>query len=387
MTKIIHILPHNIEDFMAGDYHNFDHHLVRFLVKINQFQQQGRPQAVLQQELWVASKKLKKMKEVQHEKGFQVKLFPISLKLPLPLEISFPLMRAVWQQAKQTGIIWHLHSYYLWMNDFLSLILAIKKRPFLVHFRGGGFSNSARGFLYSLFHHLIGLRFSLGLAKLAFIQNQDEIKRVRQWRLANPSKIIYFPNSIPLSEIKPKQNFSFQKEQGLKTIIAGRIAKITRRKENLQILQIILTDYPSFYLEIIGLKQKSPALEELKNTFPERFILTSWLNKKELLEKIRQADLLLYITEREGSPMGLIEAQSQGLPVISFDAEGVRDIIKNGFNGYLVNNIQELPIKIKELLGDPQKLRIFSQNAVENIKKNFIDEKYFPKLIDVYLNR
>jgi glycosyltransferase involved in cell wall biosynthesis len=85
--------------------------------------------------------------------------------------------------------------------------------------------------------------------------------------------------------------------------------------------------------------------------------------------------------------MGLIEAQSQGLPVISFDAEGVRDIIKNGFNGYLVNNIQELPIKIKELLGDPQKLRIFSQNAVENIKKNFIDEKYFPKLIDVYLNR
>ncbi|MCX6791361.1 MAG: glycosyltransferase [Candidatus Gribaldobacteria bacterium] len=384
MAKIIHILPHNIEDFMSGDYNNFDHHSTRFLVKVAHFWHQKYPEIPLQQELWTISKKVKKNEEIQHKNGFIVKLFPLSLKLPLPLELSFPLMRAVFQQAKKTTNIWHLHSYYLWMNDFLGLILKIKKREFFVHFRGGGFSKTARGFLYSFFHYLIGLRFSLSLAKLAFIQNYDEIKRIKTWRLINPSKIIYFPNSVPLSGIKPKNAWGFLETHKLKTITAGRVIKITYRSENLETISKLLKKFPNFNLEIIGLKNSNPVLEKIKNDYPHQLTLTTWVDQKILLEKLKSADLLLFLTEREGSPMTLIEAQAQGLPVISFNVEGVRDIIQDGMNGYLINSINDLDKRLETLFSNPLLIKKMSQQATQKIQNNFNDEFYFSQLVTFY---
>ena len=85
MPKIIHILAHNIEDFITGDYSSFDNHTIRFMEKINKFSNNK-----YEQELWLLSKK-DFSTTVTHKKGFKIRLFPISIKLPLPLEISFSM--------------------------------------------------------------------------------------------------------------------------------------------------------------------------------------------------------------------------------------------------------------------------------------------------------
>lgn len=67
----------------------------------------------------------------------------------------------------------------------------------------------------------------------------------------------------------------------------------------------------------------------------------------------KKADLFILISDYEGLPMVVIEAMSQGVPVISSDVGGVHEIIKNGINGYVVpNEASAFSEKIKIILED-----------------------------------
>lgn len=78
----------------------------------------------------------------------------------------------------------------------------------------------------------------------------------------------------------------------------------------------------------------------------------------------------------EGLPMVLIEAQSRGLPLVSFDCPtGPREIIENEKNGILVppNDVQLLAISIIELIDDSQKrsnMSYVSKQNAENFTSN-----------------
>ena len=59
-------------------------------------------------------------------------------------------------------------------------------------------------------------------------------------------------------------------------------------------------------------------------------------NITELIGLYRDADLFLYPTTADCLGLVLIEACSAGLPIIATDVGGVSDVVKDGFNGYLM---------------------------------------------------
>ena len=74
--------------------------------------------------------------------------------------------------------------------------------------------------------------------------------------------------------------------------------------------------------------------------------------------------------------MTLIEAQSFGLPIISYDIKtGPKDIVNNGEDGYLIenNNEKEFVNKFLELSQNREKIQKFSQKAYENSKRFKLD--------------
>jgi glycosyltransferase involved in cell wall biosynthesis len=93
----------------------------------------------------------------------------------------------------------------------------------------------------------------------------------------------------------------------------------------------------------------------------------------------KQAELFVLLSRNECLPMTLLEAQSAGLPCISFDCEtGPRHIITNEENGLLVEN--ENPEKMAEainnLIDDPEKRTLFSRNARSNVMRFTPDKIY-----------
>ena len=51
---------------------------------------------------------------------------------------------------------------------------------------------------------------------------------------------------------------------------------------------------------------------------------------------LRQADLVVLPSWREGTPRSLLEAMAIGRPIIATDVPGCREVIEDGMNGYLV---------------------------------------------------
>lgn len=98
-------------------------------------------------------------------------------------------------------------------------------------------------------------------------------------------------------------------------------------------------------------------------------------------------DANLYIHSAYYEPFGLVllEAMASGLPVISLDGKGNRDLIKDSDNGYFIEqqNAELFADKIVSLMKDRSRYDSMSRNAVEFSQK-FDIKNYVDQLLELY---
>ena len=84
-------------------------------------------------------------------------------------------------------------------------------------------------------------------------------------------------------------------------------------------------------------------------------IVEYWGFSTDMPETLRRADVVCMPSYREGSPRSLIEALATGLPIVTTDAIGCRDLVEDGGNGYLVpvGNSAAVADALRKLLRDP----------------------------------
>lgn len=89
-------------------------------------------------------------------------------------------------------------------------------------------------------------------------------------------------------------------------------------------------------------------------------------------EKLAKASIYVMSSRTETFPMSLLEALSNGLPIVSFDCpSGPRHIITENSDGFLVepDNIQALADQLLVLMADGNLRGKMSENALENVKR------------------
>jgi len=86
-------------------------------------------------------------------------------------------------------------------------------------------------------------------------------------------------------------------------------------------------------------------------------------------------------------PYAILEACIAGLPIVSTNVGGIREIIKNEKNGLLVlpRNPEALAQAIKKLINEPDLREKLGQNAKIDVKQNFGIEKMIKKTRELYL--
>lgn len=100
------------------------------------------------------------------------------------------------------------------------------------------------------------------------------------------------------------------------------------------------------YLRLLGPFGMQRGLETEVPSFPSI----------ETVEILRASDVFAFPTRVEGMPLVVLEAMAAGLPVVSMDVPGVRDLVESGVNGVLSEEGQaeDMAQNIKTLLSDPQ---------------------------------
>jgi glycosyltransferase involved in cell wall biosynthesis len=121
------------------------------------------------------------------------------------------------------------------------------------------------------------------------------------------------------------------------------VGRITPEKNYLMLVKAFAKVHkknPDIILKIYGHKDKSIGLEDLINSEGLEGTIRLMGEVNNVQEEIRDAGLFVQSSKSEGMPNALMEAMALGLPVIATDCPsgGPRQLIKNGYNGLLVEN-------------------------------------------------
>ena len=80
----------------------------------------------------------------------------------------------------------------------------------------------------------------------------------------------------------------------------------------------------------------------LEKRFKKDTVFTGYKTGQELIDLLSISDVFVFPSKTETFGLVALEALSCGLPVAGYhNAEGIRDIITNGADGYLKRNLEE----------------------------------------------
>ncbi len=173
--------------------------------------------------------------------------------------------------------------------------------------------------------------------------------------------------------------------------VAGYTGRFTTEK-NLEFLadaiSIVLAEKEDAYFIMVGDGPVKETLEEFFDSkgLKDRTVFAGKLQSGELTDAYHCMDVFTFTSQTETQGMVLAEAMAAGVPVVAIEGPGIDDIVKNDFNGFLVNtdNPDEYAKKVIECYDcDKDKWQQFKKNAVATAA-DFAIEKCADALLEKY---
>jgi glycosyltransferase involved in cell wall biosynthesis len=100
----------------------------------------------------------------------------------------------------------------------------------------------------------------------------------------------------------------------------------------------------------------------------------------------QRADIACLPSYREGLPRSLLEASASGLPLVTTDVPGCRELVKNEINGLIVPpaNARELAKALERLLGDDVLRKTLGGNARRIVEEQYSEQRVIAATLQVY---
>lgn len=122
------------------------------------------------------------------------------------------------------------------------------------------------------------------------------------------------------------------------------------------------------------------------NNLENNIIITGYISDNELKVLYRTCDIVVVPSLAEADPLVTLEAMAAGKPVIGTKVGGISNQIMDNYNGFIVEPESEIEIadKIRYLLNNREKLKVFGDNSRKRINDYFTWEKVSKDLYDIY---
>lgn len=120
----------------------------------------------------------------------------------------------------------------------------------------------------------------------------------------------------------------------------------------------------------------------------EKIIVTGPVTEEELQSLYKRAKIFIrFGYDEKGPGMGSLESISWGIPLIINNGIGIKEIVKDKVNGYIVNEMNYIDIStlVEKLFNDPQEWSNISQNNLK-LAENMSWDKHNSKLNEIFVN-
>lgn len=112
-------------------------------------------------------------------------------------------------------------------------------------------------------------------------------------------------------------------------------------------------------------------------------IFTSWRKDIDVINAA--ADIVALTSLNEGTPVSIIEAQASSTPVICTNVGGVKDVVKDGYNGFLSEKDSVFfTTRLKELIENPHLRNVLGANGKKSAMENYSYTRLVKETGDLY---
>lgn len=227
-------------------------------------------------------------------------------------------------------------------------------------------------------HHHNNMRYATDVVRSAknldyLVLVSKDLKRFYNKKLfTSKCQCVYIPNAL---ETIPKKRSPLTSSR---FISVGRLVPEKGYFDLLNIYVDLKNKGCNWKLDIVGDGDERSRLEKFikENNLTDDVILHGFKSSKEIEELMQKASIYLMTSYTESFGIVLLEAMSNGLPCIAFDsAEGAKEIITSGSDGYLIKhrNFKAMEKKILDLTNDLEKRKELGKNGRKKVKAYMSD--------------
>ena len=184
-----------------------------------------------------------------------------------------------------------------------------------------------------------------------------------------------FQNKVDIEQLKSKYNATSKTT----LLFIGRLAE----KKGIQYLIKAMLNITSINNDVnLIICGDGPLRQELqqqvKDMKLEIFVrFAGYISDKEKIDYLKLSDILVVSSivtdsgDTEGLPVVVLEGLAAGKPIIASDVSGMKDVIKDGVNGFLIEQKDSglIADKVVELINNRELMIKFSNNVLETAEK------------------
>jgi glycogen(starch) synthase len=240
--------------------------------------------------------------------------------------------------------------------------------------------------------HRDAMRIVLENANEILIGSRSFAAEVEENHRVNVSEFTIVPGAIDTNRFAPREGWRAGKlidKNNPQILYHGRV---DRRKGALDLLEAFAALLPELKIKpqliYSGIGPDFEAVEaRIKElNLSERVKMLGYVEYENVPDVYKKADVFASPTYAEGFSNTILEAMASGLPVVSTNAVGVIDCLRDGENGLLVEigNISQLKNSLRRILEDESLRESLAASALEECRRVYSWEKIGRQIIKIY---
>lgn len=163
-------------------------------------------------------------------------------------------------------------------------------------------------------------------------------------------------------------------------VVTGRICEAKGQKIVLEACEkLIESEVDNFKLYLAGAEKEELLITDKMGNYIEK---CGYID--DMTEFRRRMDIEIVSSKSEAFGRGTAEAMAGGIPVIGRNTGGTKELISHGENGMLFNDVDELLMCMKKLIGDRELRNKLGANARVYAKEEFDIKHCVDKILNVY---
>jgi glycosyltransferase involved in cell wall biosynthesis len=237
---------------------------------------------------------------------------------------------------------------------------------------------------------------TIGAADQVVSVSQDAIDHYHRAGIGEdlPSKVVYsgieldqfVSRDLKSARVETRARYGLS-EENLVFVNVGRFSEAKAQRFTIEAFAKLAETSPTARLLLVG---EGPVRNRCEAQcrdlgVEDRVVFTGF--QEDVVSMYAAADIHVLTSLREGLPRVVVEASLCEIPTVSFEVEGVREVIEDKTSGYVVGsgNVDALVDRMQQLAADGGKRTLFARNAFEHARK-WDHRKMVAELDEIYRN-